>query len=104
MIYIDPPYNTGKDFVYKDNYRDNLKKYREAYGQRDEEGNIVSSQAERNSESDGKYHAQLVEYDVSALAIGAKFMREDGVSFLSIDDTEVYNLQKVGDEVLENKT
>lgn len=99
MIYIDPPYNTGKDFVYKDNYRDNLKNYRDNYGKKDEEGNIVSNQAERNSESDGRYHSNWLNMMYPRLQLARNLLCEDGVLFVSIDNNEVQNLQKLMDEV-----
>ena len=66
MIYIDPPYNTGKDFVYPDNYRDNLQNYLEITGQKDEEGRKIST----NSEARWPIPHRLAEYDVSAIATG----------------------------------
>jgi len=99
MIYIDPPYNTGKDFVYKDNYRDNLKNYRDNYGRKDEEGNIVSNQAERNSESDGRYHSNWLNMMYPRLQLARNLLQGNGVIFISIDDAEVENLRKISNEI-----
>ncbi|PZO31432.1 MAG: site-specific DNA-methyltransferase [Flavobacteriaceae bacterium] len=95
MIYIDPPYNTGKDFVYKDNYKDNLKNYQQITGQVDDEGNKLST----NSESDGRYHSNWLNMMFPRLWLAKNLLKEDGVIFISIDDNEVENLKKIGNEV-----
>ena len=95
MIYIDPPYNTGKDFVYKDNYKDNLKNYQQITGQVDDEGNKLST----NSESDGRYHSNWLNMMYPRLRLARNLLKEDGVIFMSIDDCEYDNLKKVGDEI-----
>lgn len=95
MIYIDPPYNTGKDFVYKDNYKDNLKNYQQITGQVDSEGNKMST----NSESEGRYHSNWLNMMYPRLRLSRNLLREDGVIFMSIDDNEVDNLRKVSDEI-----
>ena len=95
MIYIDPPYNTGKDFVYKDNYKDNLKNYQQVTGQVDDEGNKLST----NSESDGRYHSNWLNMMYPRLRLARNLLKEDGVIFISIDDNEVDNLRKICDEV-----
>lgn len=95
MIYIDPPYNTGKDFVYKDNYKDNLKNYQQVTGQIDNEGNRLST----NSESDGRYHSNWLNMMYPRLRLARNLLKEDGVIFMSIDDNEVDNLKKVCDEI-----
>ncbi|MBE7697628.1 site-specific DNA-methyltransferase [Tenacibaculum finnmarkense] len=95
MIYIDPPYNTGKDFVYKDNYKDNLKNYQEVTGQVDSEGNKLST----NSDSDGRYHSNWLNMMYPRLRLARNLLKEDGVIFMSIDDNEVDNLKKVANEV-----
>lgn len=95
MIYIDPPYNTGKDFVYKDNYKDNLKNYMELTGQVDEEGNKIST----NSDSSGRYHSNWLNMMYPRLKLARNLLKDDGVIFISIDDNEVHNLRKVCDEV-----
>ncbi len=95
MIYIDPPYNTGKDFVYKDNYKDNLKNYQEVTGQVDSEGNKLTT----NSDSDGRYHSNWLNMMYPRLRLARNLLKEDGVVFISIDDNEVDNLKKICDEV-----
>lgn len=95
MIYIDPPYNTGNDFVYKDNYKDNLRNYQEITGQVDSEGNKLST----NSESEGRYHSNWLNMMYPRLRLARNLLTEDGVIFISIDDNEVDNLKKVGCEI-----
>ncbi|MDA9176894.1 site-specific DNA-methyltransferase [Flavobacteriaceae bacterium] len=95
MIYIDPPYNTGKDFVYKDNYKDNLKNYQEVTRQIDSEGNKTST----NSDSDGRYHSNWLNMMYPRLRLARNLLKDDGVIFMSIDDNEVDNLKKLGNDV-----
>ena len=95
MIYIDPPYNTGKDFVYKDNYKDNLRNYQEITGQIDSKGNKMST----NSDSDGRYHSNWLNMMYPRLRLASNLLKEDGVLFISIDDNEVENLIKVCKEL-----
>ena len=95
MIYIDPPYNTGKDFVYKDNYKDNLKNYQEVTGQVDSEGNKTGT----NSDSDGRYHSNWLNMMYPRLQLARNLLKDDGVIFISIDDNEVDNLKKLCNEV-----
>ncbi len=95
MIYIDPPYNTGKDFVYKDNYKDNLKNYQQVTGQVDDDGNKMST----NSETDGRYHSNWLNMMYPRLSLSRNLLKEDGVVFISIDDNEKDNLVKLGKEV-----
>ena len=95
MIYIDPPYNTGKDFVYKDNYNDNLGNYLAITGQVDEDGKRITT----NSESDGRYHSNWLNMMYPRLKLARNLLREDGVIFISIDDNEVDNTKKVCNEI-----
>lgn len=95
MIYIDPPYNTGKDFVYKDNYHDNLRNYKELTGQVDSEGNTLST----NSDTDGRYHSNWLNMIYPRLRLARNLLRDDGVIFISIDDNEVANLRNACNEV-----
>jgi adenine-specific DNA-methyltransferase len=95
MIYIDPPYNTGKDFVYKDNYKDNLRNYQELTGQVDADGNRLST----NSDTDGRYHSNWCNMIYPRLILARNLLKDDGVIFMSIDDNEVENLKKIGNEV-----
>jgi len=95
MIYIDPPYNTGKDFVYKDNFRDNIKNYMQITGQVDSEGNRLST----NSETNGRYHSDWLSMMYPRLKLARNLLKDDGVIFISIDDNEVANLRKLCDEI-----
>nr|MDA3909044.1 site-specific DNA-methyltransferase [Sulfurimonas sp.] len=95
MIYIDPPYNTGKDFVYKDNFKDNIKNYMEQTGQVDSEGNRLST----NSDTNGRYHSDWLNMMYPRLKLARNLLKDDGVIFISIDDNEVDNLQKVCNEI-----
>ena len=95
MIYIDPPYNTGKDFVYKDNFKDNIKNYKEITGQVDGEGRNLSN----NPETSGRYHTDWLNMMYPRLKLARNLLKDDGVIFISIDDGEVANLRKVCDEI-----
>lgn len=95
MIYIDPPYNTGKDFVYKDNFKDNIANYLEITGQTDENGKKTSP----NTETSGRYHTDWLNMMYPRLRLARNLLRDDGVIFISIDDNEVHNLRKICDEV-----
>ena len=93
-IYIDPQYNTGKDFVYKDNYKDNLANYLEISGQI-EDGKRLTS----NMESDGRFHSNWLNMMYPRLKLARNLLSDDGVIFISIDDNEIDNLKKLSDEV-----
>ena len=95
MIYIDPPYNTGKDFVYKDNYKDNLKNYQEVTGQIDSEGNKTST----NSDSDGRYHSNWLNMMYPRLRLARNLLKEDGVIFFNIGEEEINNSEKILSEI-----
>ena len=95
LIYIDPPYNTGKDFVYPDNFQDNIKNYLELTGQLGENGQKLSS----NTESSGRFHTDWLNMMYPRLKLARNLMREDGVIFVSIDDSESANLKRILDEV-----
>jgi adenine-specific DNA-methyltransferase len=94
MIYIDPPYNTGKDFVYPDNFQDNIKNYLELTGQV-EGGKKISS----NSEASGRFHTDWLSMMYPRLRLARNLLREDGVIFVSIDDAEFANLKELCVEV-----
>lgn len=94
LIYIDPPYNTGKDFVYPDNFQDNIKNYLELTGQV-EGGRKISS----NTEASGRFHTDWLNMIYPRLKLARNLLCDDGVIFISIDDGEVANLRKVGDEI-----
>ncbi len=95
MIYIDPPYNTGNDFVYPDNYRDSLKNYLEITGQVGEDGQKLST----NTESSGRYHSDWLSMMYPRLKLARNLLTDDGVIFISIDDNEQENLKKLCDEI-----
>lgn len=93
-IYIDPPYNTGKDFVYSDNFTQDKKGYWEDAGVI-EQGIKIDT----NTEADGRYHSNWLNMMYSRLLIARQLLREDGVVFISIDDNEVHHVRKLCDEV-----
>ena len=95
MIYIDPPYNTGKDFVYKDNFKDNIKNYLEQTGQVDSDGNRLST----NSDTSGRYHSDWLNMMYPRLKLARNLLKDDGVIFISIDDNEVSNLRNLCNEI-----
>ncbi len=95
MIYIDPPYNTGKDFIYPDNYSESLQTYLEYTGQVDDEGKRFST----NTETDGRFHSKWMSMMYPRLVLARNLLTEDGLVFISIDDNEVKNLLAVCDEV-----
>lgn len=95
MIYIDPPYNTGKDFVYMDNFSKSREEYEEELEITDEEGGRLI----RNTDSNGRFHSDWLSMMHERLLVARDLLRDDGVIFMSIDDNEVHNLRKVADEV-----
>ncbi len=95
MIYIDPPYNTGKDFVYKDNYKDSINDYLALTGQIDNAGKHIDT----NSETNGRYHTNWLNMMYPRLKLARNLLRDDGVIFISIDDNEIHNLRKICDEI-----
>ena len=95
MIFIDPPYNTGKDFVYPDNYRDSISNYLALTGQVDSDGRRLTA----NPETGGRYHSDWLSMMFPRLKLARNLLRDDGVIFISIDDCEVANLRELCDEV-----
>ena len=95
MIYIDPPYNTGNDFIYPDNYSDNLENYLRITGQKDDEGNKMLT----NSEAGGRYHTNWLNMMYPRLRLAKNLLEDNGVIFISIDDNELDNLKKICDEI-----
>ena len=95
MIYIDPPYNTGKEFIYPDRYQDNLNTYLRYTGQVDGEGLKITA----NAETQGRYHTNWLNMMYPRLKLARNLLRDDGVIFVSIDDHEVQNLRHLMDEV-----
>ena len=96
MIYIDPPYNTGKDFVYHDNFKANVEQYDEDTEYKDDDGNI---QFKKNEKTNGRYHSDWLSMMYPRLKLARNLLRDDGVIFISIDDNEQANLKKLCDEV-----
>ncbi len=95
LIYIDPPYNTGKDFVYPDNFQDNIKNYLELTGQTGEGGKKLSS----NTEASGRFHTDWLNMMYPRLKLARNLLREDGFLFLTIDDNETHNVRQMLNEV-----
>ena len=95
MIYIDPPYNTGNDFIYPDNFSETLDTYLAYTGQLDGEGRKFST----NTETDGRFHSKWMNMMYPRLFLAKNLLKEDGVIFISIDDNEVQNLKAVCNEI-----
>ena len=95
MIYIDPPYNTGNEFIYPDDYRDPLKQYLRLTGQVSKEGIRLTT----NTETSGRYHSNWLSMMYPRLFLARSLLRDDGVIFVSIDDHEVHNLRLLVDEI-----
>lgn len=100
MIYIDPPYNTGNDFIYNDDYRMSKVQHREDAGEVDEEGNSNGdSVMVKNTQDSGHYHSRWLNMMYPRLFLARQLLREDGVIFVSIDDNELKNLRAAMDEI-----
>lgn len=99
MIYIDPPYNTGNDFVYNDDFAQGKGDFEAQSGLFDDEGNQTVDPMQRNAESNGRFHTDWLNMIYPRLKVARDFLTEDGVIFISIDDNEVENLRKVCDEI-----
>lgn len=95
MIYIDPPFNTGNDFIYPDDFSDSIGNYKALTGQTDDAGRPLSA----NAETSGRYHTNWLNMMLPRLKLAKNLLRDDGFIFISIDDKEVTNLRKVADEV-----
>ncbi len=95
MIYIDPPYNTGNDFIYNDDFAADTAEFFERSGQVDADGNRLVA----NTESNGRFHSDWLSMMYSRLKLARNLLADDGVLFISIDEKEVFNLQKICDEV-----
>lgn len=98
MIYIDPPYNTGNDFVYNDDFKKTTDEYLEDSGQFDDEGNRL----DKNLESNGRFHTDWLNMIYARLKLARNLLSDDGVIFISIDDNEQANLKKVCEEIFGN--
>ena len=95
MIYIDPPYNTGNDFVYNDDFAEDADEYLERSGQFDEEGNRLV----QNTESNGRFHTDWLNMIYPRLKLAKDLLHEDGIIFISLDDNEIYNCRKICDDI-----
>ena len=98
MIYIDPPYNTGNDFVYNDNFKQDLKDYQEKSGELDEEGRLKLA-FKKNSKENGHFHSKWLNMMLPRLHLAKNLLKDDGVIFISIDDNEQAQLKLLCDEV-----
>ena len=99
MIYIDPPYNTGNDFVYNDDFAQSRDEFEQSSGLFDEDGNQVLDPMQRNTESNGRFHTDWLNMIYPRLKVARDLLSDDGVIFISIDDNEQENLRKICDEV-----
>ena len=95
MIYIDPPYNTGKEFIYPDDYSESHETYLTYAGLIDDEGKKFST----NTPNEGRYHTKWLNMMFPRLYLSRNLLKEDGVIFITSDDNEVYNLRKLCDEI-----
>ncbi len=99
MIYIDPPYNTGNDFVYNDDFAQGREDYERSSGMYDAEGNQIIDHMQRNTEANGRFHTDWLNMIYPRLKVARDLLSDDGVIFISIDDNEVENLKKVCCEI-----
>lgn len=99
MIYIDPPYNTGNDFVYEDDFSENAEEFKDKSGMFDKNGNMILDKYSVNSESNGRFHTDWLNMMYPRLHVAKDILSSDGCIFISIDDNEVENLKKVCDEI-----
>ncbi|MBB5353825.1 adenine-specific DNA-methyltransferase [Haloferula luteola] len=101
MIYIDPPYNTGKDFIYDDNFSMSREEYEERAGEVDETGNAMFDEEkwQQNSSASGRFHSEWLSMLYPRLKLSKNLLKGDGVIFISVDDNEVANLKRLCDEV-----
>ena len=99
LIYIDPPYNTGSDFVYEDDFAENYADYKGKSGMFDEEGNMLLDNYERNTVTNGRFHTDWLNLLYPRLKVARDLLADDGVIFISIDDNEAKNLKNLTDEI-----
>lgn len=95
MIYIDPPYNTGNDFIYNDDFAETSEAYLSRSNQKDEAGNRLVA----NPDSKGRFHSDWLSMMYSRIKLATRFLQDDGIIFISIDDNELHNLRKICDEI-----
>ena len=99
MIYIDPPYNTGNDFVYNDDFAQGKDDFEQSSGLFDEEGNQTIDPMQRNTESNGRFHTDWLNMIYPRLKVARDLLSDDGAIFISIDDYEEDNIKKIGNEI-----
>ena len=99
MIYIDPPYNTGNDFVYNDDFAQSREDFEATSGAFDDDGNQLIDPMQRNTESNGRFHTDWLNMIYPRLKVARDLLSDDGVIFISIDDNEIENLRKICDEI-----
>ena len=99
MIYIDPPYNTGNDFVYNDDFAQGKEDFEQTSGLFDAEGNQTIDPMQRNTEANGRFHTDWLNMIYPRLKVARDLLTDDGVIFISIDDNEKENLSKICDEI-----
>ena len=95
LIYIDPPYNTGSDFIYEDDFAEDVESYKLRSNQKDDQGNRLAA----NTDTNGRFHSDWLSMIYPRLKLARNLLRDDGVIFMSIDDNEVHNLRKICDEI-----
>lgn len=99
MIYIDPPYNTGNDFVYEDDFSETAGEFKDKSGMFDESGNMLLQNYEVNTDSNGRFHTDWLNMMYPRLRVSRDLLSDDGVIFISIDDNEIDNLKKICSEI-----
>ena len=101
LIYIDPPYNTGNDFIYEDDFAVDREEYQRGAGEKDEEGRRLIDEArwKQNSASNGRFHSDWLTMMYSRLKLSLNLLSEDGLILVSVDDGEIANLRRIGDEI-----
>ena len=99
MIYIDPPYNTGNDFVYNDDFAKSADEFNAQSGLFDEEGNRMADPMVQNTESNGRFHTDWLNMIYPRLKVAKDLLADDGVIFISIDENEIQNMRKIADEI-----
>ncbi len=99
MIYIDPPYNTGNDFVYEDDFTQTASEFKDKSGMFDKDGKMLLQNFEVNADSNGRFHTDWLNMMYPRLKVAKDLLREDGIIFISIDDNEEENLGKICDEI-----
>lgn len=100
MIYIDPPYNTGNDFVYEDDFSENAEEFKDKSGMFDDSGNMLLDKYSVNSESNGRFHTDWLNMMYPRIKVAKDLLSDDGIIFISLDDNEIDNMKKICNEVL----